>query len=236
MKKSLIVGLAALVFTTPAAAEQDQTKQIESVVKNLLEREPLIIENALRKGMEARQKAAQEQASTLINSKKDELYNNKMDPFIGNPNGSIKMVVFMDPYCGFCRRFKSTLTEVVKEQPELKVIYKTYPIIHAESRLATEEELAANQQGKFVEFQEKLYASKAQSREERLAFAKELKLDMDKFNKGMTSSEVEAHIDATLALGQELDINGTPAFIIGNELHAGFVDKATVLEMLKNNG
>ncbi|MDH3772306.1 MAG: DsbA family protein, partial [Nitrospirota bacterium] len=56
-----------------------------------------------------------------------------------------------------------------------------------------------------------------------MAAAEELGLDVERLRADMNAPEVEAHLQVTMQLSQALGINGTPAFVIGDELVPGAV-------------
>jgi protein-disulfide isomerase len=145
----------------------------------------------------------------------------------------------MDPYCGYCRRFQSILLPLTKERKDLKIIYKALPILGQESKLAAEEELAANAIGRFSDYHEAIYESAVKTRQERFDLATKANFDMAQFKdnipgigKSAASASVDKRLDDNIKLAQKLKINGTPAFIVGDELYPGAVDKNELVEIL----
>lgn len=67
-----------------------------------------------------------------------------------------------------------------------------------------------------------------------MQIAEKAGLDMAKLRKDMESESVQAEIDANLALARQLGIQGTPAFVIGDTLVPGAIEKDTFLELFKN--
>lgn len=149
------------------------------------------------------------------------------------------IVVFMDPYCGYCRKFQTILLSLLKERKDLKVIYKAYPILSSESKLAAEEELAAHSIGRFQDFHEALYESSVRSRKDRLELAEKNKIDLTKLknsipglSKSAEAAAIEKQLQANKKLGGKLGINATPCFIINDQLHSGFAEKDELVNLL----
>lgn len=217
----------------------EQKKEIEKIVRDLVDSDPDMLESSLRKGFEKKEQAKKEEANKVVKQEHKALFEDSKDPFLGNPNGSEVVVVFMDPYCGYCRKFQTTLLSLIKERKNLKVIYKAYPILSAESKLAAEEELAAHSIGRFQDFHEALYESSVRSRKDRLELAEKNKIDLVKLknsipglSKSSEATAVEKQLEANKKLGKKLGINATPCFIINDELYSGFAEKEELIGLL----
>lgn len=143
----------------------------------------------------------------------NELFHNANDPTGGNANGTIAIVEFFDFRCGHCIRMFSVLQGLMKKNPNLKIIYKNYPVLGPESELAARAALAANIQGKYMIYQAMLFGSDISSSSV-FAMAKEVGLDIPKLKNDMNSEQVERAINATSKLADNMGIGGTPAFII----------------------
>jgi protein-disulfide isomerase len=93
--------------------------------------------------------------------------------------------------------------------------------------------MAANEQGKFWEFHDKVFANQQKmSRDQYLAYAKELKLDVAKFTQAMDGAKFKAQIEADSKDAQALGVSGTPAFFVNGKFLNGakpFEDFATVI-------
>ena len=93
--------------------------------------------------------------------------------------------------------------------------------------------MAANEQGKFWEFHDKVFANQQKmSRDEYLAYAKELKLDVAKFTKALDGAAYKQQIDADMAEATKLGVTGTPAFFVNGRFLSGakpFTEFAAVI-------
>jgi protein-disulfide isomerase len=82
--------------------------------------------------------------------------------------------------------------------------------------------MAAHEQGKFWEFHDKLFANqKALSRDSYVQYAKELNLDVPKFQKSLDDAKLKAQVDADAAEAKTLGVSGTPAFFVNGRFLSG---------------
>lgn len=141
------------------------------------------------------------------------------EPFIGNPDGTIVMVEFSDFQCPYCGRAADTLDELLVKYPELKIVFKNYPLsFHENAQKAGEASECAYAQGKFEEYYQVLFDNQeALSVDELKQYAADLGLDTEAFNTCLDSGEMEAEVKADETEGASLGVTGTPAFFIGNQ-------------------
>jgi protein-disulfide isomerase len=111
--------------------------------------------------------------------------------------------------------------QVLKAYPnEVKFVYKEFPLtsIHQNALNAAKAAVAAQKQGKFWEMHDKLFANqRALSPDKLKQYAQEIGLDAAKFEKEMTSPEVQKQIDAEMKLAQEADVRGTPTLFLNGK-------------------
>lgn len=128
-------------------------------------------------------------------------------------------------------RIPDTVTQLQQDDPNVRVVYKDYPILGEASVLAARAALASRAQGKHLAFHEALLAYKQElTQESILSIAAGVELDTEQLNKDMQAPSIQAIIDRNRELARELSINGTPAFIVGTKLSPG----ALGLKDLKN--
>jgi len=234
--------LAGSLFAAPALAQSDakkplspeQEKAVQGIIKQyILDNPEVIIEavESLRKKQEA-MKA--EQAKQALDTQKAALYDDKDSPVGGNVNGDVTIVEFFDYQCPYCKRAHVSLTEAVAKDGKIKIIYKEFPILSEESRIAAVAALAARNQGKYLPFHNALLSTRDKLTAESIfAIAKSVGLDVDKLRKDMQSPEIGRALERNMALADALNIRGTPAFIVGREIVPGAIDVDTIRELVK---
>ena len=105
----------------------------------------------------------------------------------------------------------------------MRIAWKHFPLdFHAKSPLAHLASVAANDQGKFWPFHDKVFGAQAKlDKETYLLYAKELGLDVKRFEDALNTARGKAAIDADLAEGKSLGVSGTPAFFVNGKFLSG---------------
>lgn len=185
--------------------------------------------------LEARQRAKDETGvQEIVKSRADEIFRDAATPVGGNPGGDVTLVEFFDYNCPYCRQVASVMTKAEEADPQLRVVYKEFPILGPNSIFAAKAALAANKQGKYVAFHRALYQVRGAVDPTKVKeVASAIELDMDRFNADMASPSAQAAIDKNFALAQALRINGTPGFVIGDEILRGATDFETLQSMIR---
>ncbi|SEM70368.1 Protein-disulfide isomerase [Stigmatella aurantiaca] len=145
-------------------------------------------------------------------------------PVKGPANAPVTIVAFSDFECPFCSRVVPTLKQLEEGyKGKIRVAFKNQPLpFHANAKTAAAAALAANEQGKFWEYHDKLFANqKALDRASLERYAEELKLDMGKFKSALDSGKFTAQIEAESAEGTRVGANGTPTFFINGRTLVG---------------
>lgn len=234
---SAIFGAASLTVSSAGTAVADshktafddpERKAIESIVTDYLLENPEIILRALQVLEERKQAAKAAQEKSALAANRDALEQDPNSPVAGNPKGDVTVVEFFDYRCPYCKRVGPVVQRLRKEDANIRVVYKEWPILGPASVFAAKAVLAAREQEKYVEFHEKVMASRNVTETSVLNAAKELGLDLDKLRADMEIPQVKNHIEQTMELARALGINGTPAFVIGDRLIPGAADFATL--------
>jgi len=130
--------------------------------------------------------------------------------------------------------------QVLKAYPkEVKFVYKEFPLtsIHQNALNAARAAVAAQKEGKFWEMHDKLFANqRALSADNLKQYAQQIGLDVAKFEKDMTSPEVQKQIDDDMKLAQEAEVRGTPTLFLNGKrvMNRSFEGlKETIDEALK---
>jgi protein-disulfide isomerase len=221
---------AGAVATPTTAADQfsaPQKAEIEAIVKDYLVREPEVLREAA-KVLDERAKIAEAKArETVVADPAGPLYSGANQAVVGNPTGKITLVEFFDYNCGYCKRALGDLARLVKDNLDLRVVLRDLPILSENSEAAARVAAAARKQldsPRFWEFHQKLMSTRGSvGKEEALAAAKAVGADMGKLAKDVESADAEVGIAESERLAKSLGINGTPAFVVGQEVVIGAV-------------
>ncbi|MXO60416.1 thioredoxin domain-containing protein [Altererythrobacter salegens] len=142
---------------------------------------------------------------------------------LGNPNGKVTVVEFTDYACGYCRMSVADVKRLVKENPDLRVVMREYPILRPESVDAARMALAAAQQGKYAEFHDAMYEIGTPDAQTIAEAAKRAGLDMEKANAAIASGTLDSFLQTNHQLASQVGISGTPGWVIGDRVIDGAV-------------
>ncbi len=145
-------------------------------------------------------------------------------PVRGQAQAPVTIIEFSDLQCPFCASVTPTLRELMKQYPDqVRWVFKSFPLdFHADSPLAHAAALAAERQGKFWEMHDLIFANQHTiKRDNLLAEARSLNLDMDRFTTDLDSPDIKKQLAADKREGESLGVNGTPAFFINGTFLSG---------------
>ncbi len=172
-------------------------------------------------------------AQAGLKSKTGDVFRDAASPVGGNPKGDVTLVEFFDYNCPYCRQMTSIMIEAEKADPQLRVVYKEFPIL-GPSLLAAKAALAADRQGKYVVFNRALYQTRGPIDGGKvLEAAKTVGLDVDRLKADMQNPKISAQLDKNIELARALNINGTPGFVIGETIFASATDLKTLQRLIE---
>ena len=227
---AIVLGVAA-----PAHADEPAelpVEQIEKIVREYLLREPEVIYDALEELQRRQTEAAAARQRAAIAANEGKLLDDPTSPVGGNPNGDVTLVEFFDYRCAYCRRVVSSMRALLDEDRGLRVVFKELPVLGPDSVRAAQAALASRKQARYVPFHFALMTAEDLSLAGIRAAARAVGLDPDRLEADMAAPEVIAAIEANYALANELGIEGTPAFVIGDHLIPGAVDKVRLEQLI----
>jgi protein-disulfide isomerase len=139
------------------------------------------------------------------------------DPVKGPASAPIQIVEYSDFQCPYCSRVNPTLEEVkAKYGDKIAVAFRNFPLpMHKDAPRAGEASYCAQDQGKFWEYHDVLFANqRAQADDDLKKYAGEVGLDQAKFDECLTSNKYASRIEADKKSGEAAGVSGTPAFFI----------------------
>jgi len=178
--------------------------------------------------MEQRQQEMQSaNDGDLISQHSDAIFNDGHSFTGGNLDGDITIVEFMDYRCGYCRRAFPEVEELVSGDGNIRIIIKEFPILGEQSTIAARFAIAAQQQlgnEAYKALHDAMMTYKGDLAIPALTrLADALELDATKIVDHMDSDAVTKVIDTNRALGDALQISGTPSFIMQDQILRGYV-------------
>ena len=232
----LFVRLFAVLLLTlplPAMAQSSapasgfteaQRREIVEIIRRALKEDPTILRDAVAALQAEDSDHDAAAAKAAIARHHDELLATAGDPVAGNPDGTVTLVEFYDVRCPYCRKMLPVMGELVRRDPKLRIVFKDIPILGPASLVAARAVLAAQRQGAYLKMREALMTGTPQIDADVVhAAAQRLGLDWPRLQRDMADPALQTRLDANIKLAHAMAIDGTPAYIIGDELLPGAV-------------
>ena len=217
-------GLAQTALSQDISDEKIKQLALEAILEN-----PEIIMQAVSI---LRQRDAEIIASGA-NTVRLELENDPGSPNLGNPDGDVTVVEFFDYNCPYCRQAGKTVQELIGSDPNVRIIFREWPVLGEGSIFAARAALASRTQGKYEEFHWALMNGEGRATEASiLKVARDLELDIVRLIADMESPAVELHLERSNDLARNLGFTGTPAFIVGDQTVPGMISLEKIEKLI----
>jgi protein-disulfide isomerase len=204
------------------AASRLDAAQVERIVAGYLRQHPEAVFAALQAYQRQQQAEQADAAKATIKAAAAELMQDAAAPVGGNPAGDVTIVEFFDYQCPYCKAVAPDLAKALAADGKIRMVYKEFPILGPASITAAKAALAAQAQGHYVAFHDKLIGFKSHlSDDDVFAVAATVGLDVARLKTDMEKPEIKATIKRNYGLADKLRVQGTPAFIIGDEMLPG---------------
>ncbi|MBK4216221.1 DsbA family protein [Paracoccus caeni] len=155
-------------------------------------------------------------------------------PVLGNPEGNITLVEFFDYNCPHCRKMVNVVQQIVSSDPELRVVYREWPVFGPGSEFAAQASLASLNQGKYWQFHQGLLLMRDRAEEPSvMRIARRVGLDEAKLRADMQAQNVTDHIANSAELADHMGLMGTPTFMCGDEAVFGEMSLKELRELVE---
>jgi protein-disulfide isomerase len=159
-----------------------------------------------------------DQADTEILLEPSRVEVEAIGPAKGPDDAVVTIIEFSDFQCPFCQRVVPTIDQIAAKYPtQVRIVFRNLPLnnIHPRAQAAAEAAACANNQGKFWQYHDLIFANnRALSDEDFEGHASELGLEMTAFRQCVQNRETQQIVDADAAVAERLQISGTPSFLI----------------------
>lgn len=206
----LAIGAAAMAMVSRQAARPDRAF-IEAIVRDYVLAHPEIIPEAM-------ERLQQRDLAKAIDANRAAYETPFASAWAGAKDGDVVLVEFFDYACGFCRASNADVERLLAEDKNLKVVWRELPVLGPDSENAAGVSLAAASQGRFRAFHDALFAAGrptaaaiAQARAKAGVAAAPL------------SPAMREEIENNYALARAIRVNGTPTFVVGDQVLSGAV-------------
>lgn len=236
--------MAAILFFLAApsawAAGHDQSaakkKAMEKTVREYLLKNPQVLIDSIKALRQKEAAQAKRSIAQNLELMRGSLENNPETPVGGNINGDVNFIEFFDYRCPYCKMVSPYIMKLIKEDGNIRYVFKEFPILGPQSVVASKAALAAWYQDKtkYVAFHVLMMNSKGGLTTKKVMdYAARVGLDVKKLKQGMDSDRVKAEISRNAQAARALNINGTPTFIIGKNIIPGALSMADLKDLVK---
>ncbi|MGH7146850.1 MAG: thioredoxin domain-containing protein [Nitrospiraceae bacterium] len=146
-------------------------------------------------------------------------------PIRGEKDAVVTVVEFSDFHCPFCKRVQPTLSQLLDRYPgKVKLAFRDFPLgqLHPQASRAAEAARCAQDQGKFWEYHDVLFAQAPKAAEDDLNhYGEQVGLDSKEFTNCLFQSIHHEAVQRDLDEGSRLGVEGTPAFFINGRFLSG---------------
>nr|WP_314072443.1 DsbA family protein [uncultured Roseococcus sp.] len=230
MKRRGLVALGAALVPGAAMAQAlspEQRAEVLQLLRQALREDPSILRDALTAVEEAEEANRSSAQTRAIAARAEQLFRDPADPVKGNLQGAVTFVEFFDARCGYCKQLHPTMNQLLQRESDVRVVLKDLPILGPNSVLASRALLAAHRQNLYVPLYEALMRLREEPTEPVLRReAERARIDWARLRREMDDPAITARIARNLDLARALDIQGTPALVIGTTLVPGAVSLA----------
>ena len=161
---------------------------------------------------------AQDRANPMPEELRTSLERDPTAPVLGNPQGDITLTEFFDYNCPFCRKMVDPMHRLITSDPNLRVVFREWPVFGADSEFATRASLASLQQGRYWQMHTAMFRTRGRVTEATtMRAARDAGIDTARLERDMEAEPVERHITMSHMLADHMGLVGTPTFIAGDE-------------------
>jgi len=225
--------IAALALSTAACGKTQQAQgPAGDQIRSYLLEHPEIVEEAINKLQQKRQAAADAQIRQAVATSRAKLERDPRDFVAGNPNGKVTVVEFFDYRCPYCKAAMPEIEKLLSDNKDVRLVLKEFPILSPVSESAARAAIAAKAQGKYWPVHQAMLAEKNLDEDAIQRILKANGVDLNAAAQAATAQPTSTLIDDVHALARTTGVTGTPAFIIGDQMIAGW-DPAKIQEAVK---
>lgn len=235
--KRLIIALGMVFALLAPAVQADELSRddIKELVLEAIRENPEIIMEAVQLLQQREQQAQDQRAAQTLADLRPTLEGDPNAPVLGNPNGDVTVVEFFDYNCPYCRRAKPAVEALLAKDPNVRLVYREWPILGEGSVFAARAALASRKQGKYEEFHWAMMGMQGRAEESSvLRIAESIGLDIEQMREDMQDPAIDEHFATSVRLTQSLGFSGTPSFVIGDALVPGLVSEEVLMETVAN--
>jgi protein-disulfide isomerase len=214
------------MFAFPSHANQMSQENIEKIIENFLIKNPQLLRSVLDNYKKNTELEKKKKAIQSLKSFKN--------PGIFQKNADVTIYEFFDYNCGYCKSVVKTIMETISEDKKINVVFVEFPILSQQSYTAAVAALASKKQNLYNKLHLSLMKIRGKVDDKRVfKTAKEIGLDVQQLKIDMNDPDISNQLNKNREIAKLLNLNGTPAFIIGDVIYPGALSKENLKEIIK---
>ena len=254
--KYLILNITVIIFISlfktafgekilnelPLLESPEQVRKFNLEVQRFILENPEVIIEAIKLYQQQKERESLEVELQLLKSKSKELFEDDYSFVGGNKDGKIRLVEFIDYKCSYCKQNHEIIWNMLKGNSDVKFIVKEFPILGPQSVLAAKALLAIllnDTHDIYKNFSDMLIRYAGPVNESILiSFAKRAGSSIENLVSTMDSEQIKVILAKNAELANSLGIQGTPSFVIENQIIRGFISEnefQKLIELVREN-
>ncbi|WP_321454336.1 DsbA family protein [uncultured Cohaesibacter sp.] len=244
----LFATLALIGFASaPARAAEfndTQKQEIEKIISDYLLENPdlirqvftIISQQEADKQQQAELQRAELAKQALVENQ-EELFNAKDQIVLGNPKGDVTLVEFLDYNCGYCKQAFGGMLELMDQDKKLRVVLKEWPILGPQSQEAALVAVAVTKLApdQYWDFHKAMMTMRGTANKETaLRTAEKLGISREELEKLYEDKASRKPIQDAYRLADALNLNGTPGYVLGDEIIPGYISQEAFESKISN--
>jgi len=219
-----IISFSLIIY--PSYSHEINKDKIEEIIKNFINKNPDFLKSTLD---DYEISVEKQRKKNIIESLRD-----IDNPGIYKEQANITIYEFFDYNCGYCKSVLKTIMDVLSEDERINIVFVEFPILSQQSYFAAKAAIASRKQNLYSKFHQSLMKIKGRVNEEKVfRTAKKIGLNINQLKIDMNNQEVEQILKKNREIAKLLDLNGTPAFIIGDIIYPGALNLNNLKKIIK---
>lgn len=216
--------------------EPSDQAQFNAAIESYLMADPAILERMSEKLQSQRDAQKNAETKQAIGELWNMIVEGNAAVSVGNPKGDVTLVELYDYNCGYCRRTLPDVVALLEEDPDVRLVLRQLPILSQGSLDAAKVGIAVAKEGAdYWAFHQALFTARGQiDLDAALAAASSVGLDSNLLRTRANEDYVQEAIAESFTIAQRLGIDGTPSFILGDEVIPGAVGLDVLREKIRN--
>ena len=222
----LLIGGGAVALYSGAKDGASNRTEVEQTIRSYLLEHPEVLQ-------EASQRLQQRELGKAVAANRAAFETPFAGAWAGAANGDVVLVEFFDYACGYCRKSNADVDRLLREDPKLKVVWREWPVLGADSERAALVSLAAARQGNYRQFFDTLFAAGRPTADALARAQAQAGVSAAAVAQLEASPAAREELSKNFQLAQSIGASGTPTFVVGDEVLQGAVGYQALKEAVE---